>query len=674
MKTFTPDAIFDRIVKFLKNKEGWPRVLADSTVVSLLKAHSESNAEAIRYFEYLMRESKWKYSKNITSLLSQSDYLGYKPKRKTSSIGELIISHDPNLMNAGITDIFSEEDLTTLTPYALSGNINFPVGTRFSNGSIEFISTKEASYTPGLKYLKIPVIQGVQKSFTTVTPALGNPFEVVRIIDPNIESASDPVSSQFFSVKSTSLNTTVSYIQYDSILLSEETEYAYEVSSAKDYSFIDIKFGDGVSGKILPKDSVVSISYLETLGSLGNVEELFTINKIVSSTPIQMYCSNFVSIAGGSDEDTIDDIRAKAPRSYLIGGSIITEDAYKYAIESIPDIYKAVVYSGTYFDPISNLEKEAILYSAITNSGDAPTSLIEEQLLERTIGKKSPLDFSHYEEPKFLHIKTNIMAKSQSKDLSAVTLVDSIVSGVVNKYGTLSQNFKQQFDYSEFLTYIRNNFLVKNATGFIEAVIDLKPSEFEKDTILGYYRKGFIFDRSFKKLKGFNNNVLHCLKINVIFDCVECENSSRTLLFFQNEDYDPMNPLSYPYVVKQYPLITNITSYDFITNNVLLENMQPDEIIDTDPDYIPFRYGFDYDSISGDNLDALGEGWISIPVNKPNSSEPYVNFVGATGAELDSIIRIEVIAEPFNFDIFPYYDNNIIKLGEEDILVEVTYE
>jgi len=674
MKTFTPDAIFDRIVNFLKNKEGWPRVLVDSTVVSILRAHSESNAEESRYFEYLMRESKWRYSKNLSSLLSQADYLGYKPKRKTSGIGEIIISHDPNLMNAGITDIFGEEDLDTLAPYALSGNINFPVGTRFSNGSVEFISTQEASYTPGMKYIKIPVIQGVQKTFTTVTPALGNPFEVVRVLDSNIESASDSISSQFFSVKSTSLNSVISYVQYDSILLADESEYAYEVSSSKDYSFIDIKFGDGISGQLLPKDSVVTVSYLETLGELGNVEELFTINRIVSSTPIQMYCSNFVAIAGGSEADTIEDIRANAPRSYLIGGSIITEDAYKFALESIPDIYKAVVYSGTYFDPISNLEKEAILYSAITNSGEAPTSVIETQLLERTIGKKSPLDFSHYEEPKFLHIKTNILAKSQSKDLSAVSLSDSISAGILEKYGTLSQEFKQQFDYSDFLTYVRNNFMIKNTTGFIEAVIDLKPSEFEKDTILGYYRKGFIFDRSFKRLKGFTNNVLHCLKINIIFDCLECESSSRTLMFFQNDDYDPIDPLSYPYVVKQYNLIEDITSYDFVANKVLTEGIAPEEILDSDPDYIPFRYGFDYDSINGDDLDALGEGWISIPVNKPNSSEPYVNFTGATGAELDSLIRIEVIAEPFNFDIYPYYDNNIIKLEENDIIVEVSYD
>jgi hypothetical protein len=75
----------------------------------------------------------------------------------------------------------------------------------------------------------------------------------------------------------------------------------------------------------------------------------------------------------------------------------------------------------------------------------------------------------------------------------------------------------------------------------LESVVDLLPSTFTASSIYpGYYEKTFSFDRSFSPLRTFTENeLLHILKVHIVFDCVECVYStnsfSRTLFLIKDE-------------------------------------------------------------------------------------------------------------------------------------------
>ena len=691
MKKFDVQSIKERLVSRLSSSGYWNRILQDSAISALLDAVAEQDAETFRYLEYLLQEAKWNYARNITSVLSMASLFGYKPSRKTAAMGEIIVSHDPVLQGAGSL-VFDYNIDSMLSPYQ-GGDIIINEGTEFatSDGSKRFISVEKVIYKTGNKYVKIPVVQGFIKYFETKSLAQGLPFERVRIEDSSVEALANNLTQKFFKVyvypngNSSSESFPVKIV--DNIILADENEYACDVKTSYNFNFIELRFGDGYSGKMLPKGAKITIQYLSTLGKEGNVNEKYVVNKInsVISTAISFFCSNFSPIMGGREHDTIEEIKAKAPKQYLIEGSIVTENSYKYLIESIPYVYKATVYSGTFLDISTNIVKDSVLFSAIDNTGKIPQRdriSSDFQLLSK--GKKSPLDIVRYEEPRVLRLGINVNATlTTNENLNSKAY--EIKEKIYNKYNIFNQEFEGSFDTSEFISYIRSlgkddsgKDTLKNIEFLLEAIEYLKPSTFRQANI-DYFSKSFVFDKSYKKMKYFNDGVLYCLKIDVIFNCPACEEKSRTLFLIYNEDYDPNNPLSLPYKIKQYPLITNITNYSYMSNFVLNPAALPSEIPSlingqTNPDYIKFEVN--YLGYLND-IDNLGGGVLYIPIYQTNvdgsAGDIYINFFATNKDELDNTVSIKVYTIPFygNLGVTSYYKNNIIDIHLEDIKIEL---
>ncbi len=659
MKSFTADAIQARLINTLKKKTGWTQLLADSAITSDMYAHAESNAEIARYLEYLIRENKWGYARNISSLLTQAPALGYKPHRKIAASGLIYLSHDPQLQYAGITNIFSVEDLNTyLTNY--SGSlITIPKGTVVSAGSIQFITTQDASYPTNTKYISIPVVQATQKSVIK-TSMLGNSFETIRIVSSYIEAGTNATTSQFFSVLNTTTNgTTTICTQVDDIYLADYNVYAYDVTTARDYSYVDIRFGNGIAGAIIPAGSSTTISYLETLGSAGDVASNFVVNTIKSSLNGTFYCTNFAGILGGKDEADIETIRAEGPANYLLDGGITTINSYKATVNSISSIITSNVYYGKSYDNSGNAI-DTIYYTAINKLGEAPeATFMEEEMDSMLAGKIHPEDYYIYQLPEFVHIKIGIKGISSSTNADLASLDESINIGINNKYGTLTQTFQNSFDNSKLISYLISNFSVNKITSRIEAVTDLKPSEFIiDDTYQNYYTKSFVFNRSFNRLRTFTDGVLHCLKIQLFMNCPSCIANSRTLLVIQDDT------VAEGYRVAQFHYISDITDYDFVTKALA---GSPVEIKSTDADYIPIWVTVNLNSFNPADPTALGTGVIRCPLFMPNGTDNFINF-NASSEALDSQVFIQVIGEPFVPNINPYYAYDIIKLQADDSL------
>lgn len=791
MKQFDSVSIKSRFLGTLSQSSQWSQVITDSAIDSLGTATSEPLAEVVRYNEYLLNEAKWKRAQNLSSMITGSTYLGYTPRRKVSSIGTLIVSHDPTLQQAGIANIFGVDDLSKyLTQYA-GVHTTIPAGTIFAlnDGTVQFISTMSVSYDPGVFYVPIPVIQGVVKSFSVT--AKGNPFEQIRINSNLVEAANNNISAPYFSITATAPGalTPVPVSIVEDIFVADSTDLACSVSSASDYSSVLLTFGNGTAGALLTPGTTITINYLETLGSGGNVKINYTVNKIVTiSVAQQFYCSNIPStsnllsgLLGGKDENTVDEIRGNAPVQYLINGAVVTTQAYKTAIENIPGVNTATVYSGTTVDPVSGVTTYSIIYSAVDTTGYAPDTVnFPIQVNAQLKGRNSPLDTVAYAPPLFLHLRTNIQAiASVSEQANISDLQTTIASDLANQYNILKQTFQQPFDRSKITSYVTKTYSVTNVEPLVEAIVDLSPSKFLPDpSFPGWYAQPFFFDRSFLRLKGFQDGVLHCLKINVVFDCAECayngNSYSRTLFLIQdvnlNSTYSGNFTVNTPvangvnsimsvcgqnlilnsasvatsitiasavytlgqsnsflvanytfalpspgivtitpkstgiappsiviptnssltgvtvnfapainYKVVQYPLIENITSYNYMKNSVLNPSVVPNEILpgDTTWPYIPFIISFDYSSLNPADLDVvpLGAGTLRIPTFLPGTtSTNYINFGGASPTLLDTNIRVQVLAEPFNANITPYFQNNILKIVQDGVVDDVVVE
>jgi hypothetical protein len=667
MKSYAPNDIKNRLVNRLSENSNWKKILQDGAIDSLLTAYAEGLSESDRYYEYLFRERTWDYAQNLSSILGQIAYLGYKVRRKISAIGYIHLSLDSR-----IHTISGPSELDTLNVNT-GANILIPTGTPIVVNSIPFLTSQEVSYTNGTRFLRIPVIQGVSKSVSTFPQAsTGNPFEILQVNEAiNIEAAVDLVSKRFFNVSANISGFTVNCEEVENIFLANSDQYAYEMMNVleenENNNKIKLKFGNNVSGVQFPANTIFSVSYLETLGSSGNVLQT-NLNEgefVVSN--VNFFFNNFEVLEGGKNLETLEELKIKAPNSFLLEGSIVSEEQYIAAIESIPYVYKANVYNGQFLDPELQELKDGIIFTAINTSGLPPIKeTIEADLTQRTRGKKSPLDIYSYVPPDFVNIAINYQADlSKEASISNENLISNLRSLIYNKFNIFNSDFKQGISREEIGIFINQNYpILMNSTLFIEAKENLVTSSFTKSPDSLYFQKVFSFNPSFEELDLLCTYVM---KIDIVWSCVDCEYKNRTILLLRNQKFDSENILSKFYFVKVYPYISNIITADYM-KDVLLngDNKSVKEFEVGDPGYYPFDVQFDHTS-------PLAEDTIfKIRVAYNNFS--YIDFEGSSQEELDSNVSISAFAFPVNYSqrtIYPYTDNSILNLLEKDIKIEV---
>jgi len=664
MKSYSPNDIKVRMVNKLKEYSNWAKIVEDSAIDSLLTSYAEALSETNRHFEYERREKTWDFAQNRSSILGQVKYFGYKPRRKISSIGYVHFSHDIN-----INSTIFESDLENLSEY-FGNPISIPIETPITVNQIPFITSKEFIYEPGLKYVRIPVIQGTTRSVSTIPQkTLGLPFEKIRINNSNVEAANDQVSKIFFSILiQLPSGIVIQGTEVENIFLADENTYAFSVDSilpeGTNEGYIELTFGNNVSGIQLPKDSIVTVNFLETLGNNGNVFEKTIANGTVSFSNGVLYYNNFTSLIGGQADDDLDSIKQTAPKSYLMGGSLVSENQYRQAVEDIPYVEKAVVYSGT-----NELGKEVVEFSAIDTLGQSPIkSQIESDLLDRTLGRKSPLDILSFIEPNFLDIEINYQAKintTKNQDLSFVS--NNIKNLIFNEYNIFNMGFKESIVKDKITNHIFNNTeagLITSSNCFIEAKEILKPSTFKESFNAFFYEKEFSFDPSFEKIR--QDIPIYIMRFDIIWSCENCEFKNRTIILTRNPEYDQTDPFSSFYLVKQYPLITAIITEEYMNSVINNPSVEPNEIVTGDPLYYPFEVEYSQTS-------ELAETVFRIP--RSYNGESYIDFGAFSEKELDAEVSISCFAFPLNYNsksIIPLTSNSIFNLSENDIKIEVS--
>ena len=106
---------------------------------------------------------------------------------------------------------------------------------------------------------------------------------------------------------------TVTYTRFSNIIDADSTDLAYTAyTDGNGYTYV--KFGDGVSGKIPPSGSSVTVNYryTTTAPSLGNISAN-TLNTIGTATSVTV--TNAKTFSGGADAESTDSIRINAPKA-----------------------------------------------------------------------------------------------------------------------------------------------------------------------------------------------------------------------------------------------------------------------------------------------------------------------------------------------------------------------
>jgi len=225
--------------------------------------------------------------------------LGYKPSRATSASTTLSVS----LQNTYGFDV------------------RIPVGFKFvSISGLVFETTQSTTWSAGVTSAQdVDVSEGETKSVTFVSDGTANQrFKL-------------PVSSDKY-ITSGSITVVVDSSTWtESDILSAEQTDQYEIEYEEEPTVL--RFGDGIAGNIPTVDGEIRVTYRAGSGLLGNITSSqitsTSIPLIVKGTTISLSISQPDAASGGDDPESLESIKANAPKYYSARDVAVTESDYE---------------------------------------------------------------------------------------------------------------------------------------------------------------------------------------------------------------------------------------------------------------------------------------------------------------------------------------------------------
>lgn len=306
------------------------------------------------------------------SVVSHAKVIGYTPGSRNSARANVTITVTPSNVEDQNTNILTLDKYTRFAGEPLDGS-TYTFVSLYSNTAAK----SNGSFT----FNNINLVQGDPVTIQYLVDNTSNPKRRYNIPSANVDTSTISVTVQESS--SNSFTTAYSLSSDITELTSNSTVYFIEENEKSNYT---VYFGDGVIGKKPNDGNIVICTYLDTLGAEANKVNNFTIIESVGGE----YRDNVVvrsagSSSLGSDKETIEQVRFRAPHSYTTQNRAVTTDDYAALItKDFPNIESVSVWGGQDNIPpiygkvflslktrenytLSNLDKEYIKQELIEN-------------------------------------------------------------------------------------------------------------------------------------------------------------------------------------------------------------------------------------------------------------------------------------------------------------------
>jgi hypothetical protein len=499
---FSFEEVKDLIKKRLSLTAEWADILFFGNNERLVDAIAFGIDKLANYNEYLLRESKWELAKNRTSLLYQSPYLSYIPKRRTGATGFIEVSTDSGFA----------------APWAGAPFV-IPEWSQFTVDDIQVFTTSDITFSSSDGNSKtLAVVQGIVREFDYT--AVGSINEEITVDNDSVENTNIKV------YKVVAGNETEIEI-VDSLYKVKDSEVLVcELENKYDYSQVVLRFGDNLNGRALNSGEVIRVRYGETLGDEGNIlitDEAtvdFTVLDTLSN-PIPLYARTNDFVDGGRDIESVEEIRLNAPNLFqtgyragnrqdwitLLNESVLIGKASVYgeyelkrdilqdkteaqaivdgdltATGRVPDANNLVFITA--LDPsggiLTDTEKDAIVHDYLHGYGEDFDAVV------------SPTTMVTWADPEIIDLRV-IANVTINTDQDSNTMTSTIKESLDEEYDVLNRDFFEHLYKSQFDGFIQN------ITGVYKHNTEtyIRDIRFEKvSTSNQVVHIGFIFDES----------------------------------------------------------------------------------------------------------------------------------------------------------------------------------
>ncbi len=316
------DDLVTELTNRLKANGVWKDTYESSTGQMWIEFFATIANLILYYVERRAEECFIGTARNKSSVVNLSRLVNYTPRRTVSAIGTL----------------------TFTIPTDLTVRIFIPQYTKcLTANSVEFLTMQDVTIEPGQLSNSVAAIEGSLVELDLVGD--GTLDREIAISDTFVENDDHPAYKPFSAFRV--LVDGVEWTKVTSFLDSASADTHYMVRAELDDT-LTIIFGDGIHGKVVETGATISIKYIRSTGTAGNVYETAKVTTIsdtlydansVAVTNITV--SNTSVMVGGDDAEAIDQIRLNAPQVFATGDRLVTKTdfaAFILAYESVADV------------------------------------------------------------------------------------------------------------------------------------------------------------------------------------------------------------------------------------------------------------------------------------------------------------------------------------------------
>jgi len=255
----------------------------------------------------------------------------------TALLRDSVISHAKVLGYVPYSRKTSEATLnfTVSTSSNTSSTLTIPKGFSFLSNEIDgisynFVTLAETTATKSntdFTFLNLPIYEGQLVSYNYTYDQTTNPKQTFLIPDTNIDTSTISLTVQASSTN-TSIETFMLATDAGNVTTTSPVFYLQEDKGEK-YS---IYFGNNVIGKTITNGNIVSLSYLITNGDVANKANNFvatgTLVDSLGNSLTDFTIDPISSSSGGSERESVDEIKFAAPLQFTTQNRLITFNDY----------------------------------------------------------------------------------------------------------------------------------------------------------------------------------------------------------------------------------------------------------------------------------------------------------------------------------------------------------
>ena len=252
------------------------------------------------------------------------------------------------------------------------------------------------------------------------------------------------------------------YRKVDNILNITNTSEIYLMQEVTDERY-ELLFGDGIFGKKLENEAVITVSYIVTDGVEGNGPALFSFAGSVVSSSNQIALPSTTptvttvsAAANGGNIESIDSIKYFAPRLYSSQYRAVTARDYESVIQQIyPNTESVSVIGGEELDPP---EFGTVFITIKPKNGEFVSDFDKQSILSNLKGYTLAGINQKILDLKLLYVELDsFVYYDQSKVTTVSDLKTNITNGLLTYASSTDLNkFGGRFKYSKMLNVIDN--------------------------------------------------------------------------------------------------------------------------------------------------------------------------------------------------------------------------